>query len=116
NNKALTHHHMTDLSIPMVDTVFLKRKDVTDQPPMSYPFVLKECAGRSGKQVFLIESQQDWNFYKSHLSMEDIIIKNCAVQLGKDVRVFIVRQDIIGDVHRAGEDDFCATVTLVVSD
>src|SRR5699024_11950213 len=94
----LTHHHMTGLSIPMVDTVFLKREDVTDQPPMPYPFVLKESAGRSGKQVYLIESQQDWNYYKSHLSMEDIIIQNCAVQLGKDLRVFIVGQEIIGAV------------------
>src|SRR5699024_1428165 len=100
NNKALTHHHMTGLSIPMVDTVFLKREDVTDQPPMPYPFVLKESAGRSGKQVYLIESQQDWNYYKSHLSMEDIIIQNYAVQLGKDFGVFFVEQEIICVVIR----------------
>src|SRR5699024_5219707 len=112
NNKALTHHHMTDLSIPMVDTVFLKREDVTDQPPMSYPFVLKESAGRSGKQVYLIESQQDWNYYKSNLSMESIIIQNCAVQIGKDLRVFIVGQEIIGAVLRESKEDFRANFTL----
>src|SRR5690625_538809 len=112
NNKALTHHHMTDLSIPMVDTVFLKREDLTDQPPMPYPFVLIESAGRSGKQVYLIESPTDWLYYKMQLSMEDIIIQNCAVQLGKDLRVFIVGQEIIGAVLRESTRDFRANFTL----
>src|SRR5690625_54250 len=112
NNKALTHHHMTDLSIPMVDTVFTKKEDTSDQPPLSYPFVLKESAGRSGKQVYLIESQQDWLYYKSNLSTEDIVIQNCAVQLGKDVRVFIVGQEIIGAVLRESKEDFRANFTL----
>lgn len=103
---------MTDLSIPMVDTIFMKRENISDQPPMSYPFVLKESAGRSGKQVYLIESQHDWFYYKSHLSMEDIIIQNCAVQLGKDVRVFIVGQEIIGAVLRERKEDFRANFTL----
>lgn len=112
NNKALTHHYMTDLSIPMVNTIFTKKANLCDQPPMAYPFVLKESTGRSGKQVYLIKTPEDWIYRTNHLSTEDIIIQECAVQLGKDIRVFIVGKEIIGAVLRESKEDFRANFTL----
>src|SRR5690625_6464491 len=39
-NKALTHHYMTDLSIPMVDTIFIKSYNKYYHPLMCYPFII----------------------------------------------------------------------------
>lgn len=112
NNKALTHHYITDLCIPMVDTFFIRRENVQRAiSPMSYPFVVKEVTGRGGKQVYFINSKQDWLDCVSVIST-DIIIQACNVQRGKDIRVFVVGLQIIGAVVRESKSDFRANFTL----
>lgn len=112
NNKAHTHHHIADLAVPMVDTIFMKTENVSEQPPMTYPFVIKETTGRGGAQVYLIETPHDWTQCISNLSTHDIIIQACNVQLGKDIRVFVVGREIIGAVLRESTEDFRANFKL----
>lgn len=112
NDKALTHHHITDLAIPMVNTIFIKKEDMSDQPPMTFPFVIKETTGRGGAQVYLIETPYDWKQCISNLSTNNIIIQSCNVQLGKDIRVFVVGEEIIGAVLRESSEDFRANFKL----
>src|SRR5690625_3492214 len=65
NHKSKTYQAIHQLEIPMVDTIFAQRLQLTSHPPMHFPFVIKESTGRGGQQVFLISNQKDWQDRKS---------------------------------------------------
>lgn len=112
NDKALTHYHINELAVPMTNTVFVKRQEAADQPPLPYPFVMKDTAGRGGKQVYLIKNEQAWLKCLKTIAASDMILQTCNVQHGKDVRVFIVGGEIIGAVLRESLNDFRANFKL----
>ncbi|MFD1039531.1 RimK family alpha-L-glutamate ligase [Virgibacillus byunsanensis] len=112
NNKALTHHKVSSLQVPMVDTIFTHKSDVFESPPLPFPFVLKETSGRGGKQVHYIKDTKDWQRSLALITTSDIIIQSCNVKLGKDVRVFVVGNEIIGAVLRESTNDFRANFKL----
>lgn len=112
NHKSLTHLEMSKLGIPMVDTIFIQKERITSSPPMGFPFVVKESTGRSGKQVYFIQTNQDWEQCLHKLTTNDLVIQSAHVQLGKDVRVFIVGKEIVGAVLRESKHDFRANFKL----
>ncbi|WP_240510255.1 ATP-grasp domain-containing protein [Virgibacillus profundi] len=111
NDKALTHHYINDLGIPMVDTFFYKKDNIPKSPPLAFPFVVKETSGRGGKQVYFIEDQQEWNKLTVKLP-NDFIIQSSHVKLGKDLRVFIIGKEIVGAILRESNHDFRANFKL----
>lgn len=112
NDKARTHHYIKDLGVPMVDTLFTKKEYVQSSfPPMPYPLVVKEVAGRGGKQVHLVNDKQEWSQCISAIST-DIIIQTCNVQRGKDIRIFVIGKEIIAAVLRESSSDFRSNFTL----
>nr|WP_026681294.1 ATP-grasp domain-containing protein [Priestia megaterium] len=112
NDKALTHHRMHNLRIPMVDTLYSKKQYLTDTPPLAYPFIIKETAGRGGKQVFLIENDQQYTSISQVLANTELIVQPSTVEHGKDIRVFIVGKEIIAAVKRENDKDFRANFKL----
>lgn len=112
NDKALTHHHMNNLGIPMVNTIFIKKQHTTNQPPVPYPFVVKETDGRGGKQVYLIKNNQEWQECRNQTVANELILQSCDVQPGKDIRVFIIGNEIVGAVLRKNVKDFRANYKL----
>ncbi|MBP2077438.1 ATP-grasp domain-containing protein [Oceanobacillus polygoni] len=111
NDKALTHHYIHQLGLPMVDTIYSKKELMQDIPPLDYPFIVKEVSGRGGRQVFYITNEQDWLTCRKTIQ-GNIIMQSTAVQLGKDLRVFVVGKEIIGSVLRKSSTDFRANFTL----
>lgn len=112
NHKANTYIEMNSLGIPVIDTIFTKRNYLGPIPPMSYPFVIKESTGRGGKQVFLIQNKHEWlNTYQTFTS-EDLVVQSVQVQTGKDLRVFVIGQDIVGAVLRKSKSGFRANYSL----
>ncbi|GAB3050170.1 ATP-grasp domain-containing protein [Virgibacillus ainsalahensis] len=112
NDKALTHHTMNDLGIPMMDTFFLQKNNLSETAPLSFPFVVKESGGRGGEQVHFIQNQNDWVRCTTCLATSNIIAQSSNVQLGKDLRVFVVGEEIIGAVLRENKNDFRANYML----
>lgn len=112
NHKMLTHFEMNKLNIPMVDTLFMKSKNLTEEPPMPYPFVMKAAVSHGGGHVFLINNKNEWLKQIKKIPTGDVLIQSCHVQLGKDVRVFVVGQQIIGAVLRQSVTDFRANYKL----
>lgn len=112
NHKSLTHQAMNTLGIPMVDTLFSKKSMLNHIPPFDYPFVIKEATGRSGKQVFLIKDHEQWLKVRQSIKTTDVVIQKANVQFGKDVRVFVIGQEIIGAVLRENNNDFRANFKL----
>lgn len=112
NNKELTYHHVYNLGIPMVDTIFTSKPQLHITKPLDYPFVVKEATGRGGKQVFLIENEKDWKTCLPTFSSNTIIIQSSEVELGKDLRVFVIGKEIVGAVLRENPRDFRANFKL----
>ncbi|WP_077327238.1 ATP-grasp domain-containing protein [Virgibacillus siamensis] len=113
NNKARTHFHLNELSIPMVDTIFLGNEIKRIDPPIPYPVVLKEAAGRGGQQVYMIHNRQEWESRLMTAASGDLVIQSIdSIQLGKDVRVFIVGKEIVGAVLRNSTTDFRSNYKL----
>lgn len=112
NHKARTYFEVEKLGIPMVNTAFFNRNNLTSHVPMPFPFVIKEAAGRGGKQVYFIENEHDWDVFISNASPTDYVVQSTDVQLGKDLRVFIVGKEIIGAVLRESSSDFRANFKL----
>ncbi|MUK86967.1 ATP-grasp domain-containing protein [Ornithinibacillus sp. L9] len=112
NHKALTHFEVSKLQIPMVDTLFMKKINLRTTPPMSFPFVVKEATGRGGKQVFFINNQIQWEDCMNQIQSNDVIIQTTNVQIGKDIRIFVVGKEIVGAVLRESNSDFRANYKL----
>ncbi len=112
NHKSLTYLEMNKLHIPIVDTILIRKDNMSEHPPMSFPFVVKEATGRSGKQVYFIRTKQDWEQCYQKLSTTDLVIQSAQVQPGKDVRVFVVGKEIIAAVLRENKHDFRANFKL----
>ncbi|MFA1822536.1 RimK family alpha-L-glutamate ligase [Virgibacillus oceani] len=112
NDKALTHQHVSTLSIPMVDMVFSNKDRIMQQQPFGYPFIVKKNAGRGGKGVYYIEHKKDLLACIDNLDHADFIVQKSNVQLGKDVRAFIVGKEIVGAVLRENNHDFRANFKL----
>lgn len=112
NNKARTHFEVQKLGIPMVDTLFVKRDNLQSEPPMAYPFVVKDVNGRGGQHVYRIENSSQWEAWKIVGKGNELIFQTCHVQAGIDIRVFVVGTEIIGAVLRESKTDFRANYKL----
>lgn len=111
NHKGLTHQVVNKLGVPMVDTFYYTKTGLTTDPPLPYPFVIKNVHGRGGNEVFLVQDKKDWMNSEVKLSQE-VVIQSADVQLGKDLRVYIVGNEIIAAVLRESNIDFRANYTL----
>ncbi|WP_042146175.1 RimK family alpha-L-glutamate ligase [Paucisalibacillus sp. EB02] len=112
NHKARTYYEVAKLGIPMVDTIFIKRNNITNQGQIPYPFVIKEATGRGGKQVYFIENEHQWKAFIPQATAADYVIQSAAVKLGKDLRVFVIGKEIVAAVLRESNTDFRANFKL----
>ncbi|MDX8046869.1 ATP-grasp domain-containing protein [Gracilibacillus sp. S3-1-1] len=106
NDKARTHQLLAKYSIPMIDTQFVSKEELLASSFAS-PVVVKAVSGRGGNQVYLIESVADL----LPLVHERYIVQKKATP-GKDLRVFVMGDQIIGSVLRESTTDFRANYTL----
>lgn len=112
NDKALTHHYVQNLEVPMMDTIYLQKESIPNDPPFPFPFVLKEATSHGGKHIYRIQNDPEWAIYKTTLQSKHMLIQTCDVDLGKDIRVFVIGKNIIGAVLRQNNDDFRANYKL----
>ncbi|UOQ84525.1 ATP-grasp domain-containing protein [Gracilibacillus salinarum] len=102
NDKARTHQLFARHGIPMMDTHF-----IAGPHDVSYPLIVKDVTGRGGEQVRKIENKQDM----PDLTDGNYILQQMAVP-GKDVRVFVMGNTVIGSVLRTSSSDFRANYSL----
>ncbi|MFC3040024.1 RimK family alpha-L-glutamate ligase [Virgibacillus xinjiangensis] len=112
NDKALTYQYIQQMGIPVIDSLFYQKKDLPIAPPLPLPVVVKETGGRGGENVHLIHNQKDWEMAMQKLSQTSIIVQSADVQLGKDLRVFVVGQEVVAAVLRKNNHDFRANYKL----
>lgn len=112
NHKSLTYHYINQLNVLMVDTVYTQIENFPVQSPIDFPLIIKEATGRGGQQVHLVKDEIDWKSIRSKLVNNDIVIQKANVELGKDVRVFVIGHEIISAVLRQSDTDFRSNYRL----
>lgn len=112
NHKMNTYYAMKKLNVPIMDTLMVKREQLSSQIPYEIPFVIKEATGRGGKQVHFIQSKEDWEEARLKFTTEDLLVQSTQVQHGKDLRVFVLGKNILQAVLRESKTSFQANYSL----
>ncbi|EIT85349.1 hypothetical protein A374_11415 [Fictibacillus macauensis ZFHKF-1] len=113
NDKARTYQFLAGLHIPMMDSIFLVPSRFSlASLPFSFPLVAKLASGRGGTDVHLVHHPNELEaIFREHFH-ERWVLQKCLLPYGKDVRVFIVNNEIIGAVLRSSSTQFHANVSL----
>lgn len=112
NHKAHGYLAIQQLDIPVPESYFFPGKLIPSSLPLNFPFVAKTANGKGGNQVTMICNQQEWKEYRKS-GMEDYLLQSPKnIQLGKDLRVFVIGKKIIAAVLRSNANDFRANYSL----
>jgi RimK family alpha-L-glutamate ligase len=113
NHKAYTYLEMNQLGIPIQPTYFVAKDAMPDILPLPFPFVVKTATGHGGKHVFYIHDRLTLQRALQQIDTNDLIIQSTEkIQLGKDVRVFVIGREVIAAVLRENNLDFRANFKL----
>ncbi|HZW67872.1 MAG TPA: hypothetical protein VFF20_04635 [Pseudogracilibacillus sp.] len=112
NHKSRTYIEMNKLGVPILSTFFTSKKELPAEPPLPYPFIIKEATGRGGSGVHYINSEIEWHDSLSKIKSSDLVIQDAHVKLGMDLRVFVIGKEIIAAVLRKNDHDFRANYSL----
>lgn len=75
------------------------------------PFILKYRFGAQGKSVYLIESEEQYLDTIKKFYFDDLILQQyISTSFGKDIRVFVVGDQVFGAVRDNSNNDFRANL------
>ncbi|MGL4344370.1 MAG: ATP-grasp domain-containing protein [Cellulosilyticaceae bacterium] len=113
NHKGKTHQFVSRLGIRSVDTVFFDKSYMKiEECHLGYPVVIKSPTGHGGKQVYLAQSVEEAHQILRQMDEDEIVIQAVCSQVGKDVRVFVLGEEIIGAICRTSDTDFRSNYSL----
>ncbi|MBQ7876299.1 MAG: ATP-grasp domain-containing protein [Clostridia bacterium] len=107
NDKWNTYCYLKDKNIRLPET-FLVTEDFT---PPYYPMVLKPAGGKGGKDVEIVNDEDEFLAYKDRVQGR-IIAQRVVSDKGKDLRVYVVGNCIIKGMLRVSENDFRSNFCL----
>lgn len=77
-----------------------------------YPYIIKTCAGHGGSQVFMVENRMQEKQVLQSIEHEKYIKQKVCSDLGKDVRVYILGNEIVEAVLRTSKESFKSNYSL----
>lgn len=123
DDKGLTHQILAQSGIPMPVTIPIPMTfsgigyhsfsflDQIEQA-LSYPFVLKECFGSFGAQVYLINNRQEAEKWLIQLAGKPLLAQEfISASTGRDVRIQVVGGQVVTAMLRYNDNDFRANIT-----
>lgn len=111
NDKRLTHAVLASLGVPMLLSKAIHRSSLFHQHnQLNGPLILKDPLGRGGTGVKYIESLSSKKLISSMFS-EELLYQPVGGKKGKDLRVYIVGNEIAGAVLRESATDFRANIS-----
>lgn len=78
----------------------------------NFPYIIKSVDGHGGNEVFLIENEKDRVDAIEKIKNKKMIAQECASDLGKDVRVYIIGNQIVAAMLRKSEKSFKSNYSL----
>lgn len=108
NNKWKTYLYCKENHLDTMKTYL--SDDLPEE--IAYPMVLKSLDGHGGKEVFMIQNNSDLQFQKERFKDRKFILQDCADELGKDLRIYVLGEEIIAGILRTSEKDFRSNFSL----
>ncbi len=121
DDKAKTFQHLGGKGIPMPKTVIapLMFYNVQEEEAylneveqlLDYPMVVKECFGSFGEQVYLVNNRDELIRKRQELlTTPHLYQQYIASSRGRDVRIYVVGEEIVATMLRKSETDFRANI------
>ena len=118
-DKLYTHQILAQSNLDIPNTMLLKHPIDIDfvEKNIGFPVIVKKISGSYGRGVFLCENKKQLNQLVTMAELTkksyDIIIQEFVKDTwGKDLRVFVVNNKVVGCMMRqATDEDFRANIT-----
>lgn len=115
NNKGVTYKFLKE-KVPFMPTEYEQQILISginvNNNSISYPYVLKSCSGHGGSQVFMINSYDDEERAIKEIGKDKFVKQQCCTDLGKDVRVYIIGNEVVAAVLRTSRKSFKSNYSL----
>jgi len=122
DDKRKTHLALQKAHISMPKTIFApmsyKGIGFTEidflnavEQKLSYPMIVKEAYGSFGAQVYMAKNRKELEDILSDSSTELLFQEFVASSKGRDIRLQVVGDEVIGSMYRYSETDFRANVS-----
>jgi RimK family alpha-L-glutamate ligase len=123
DNKALMHLRLSNRNIRIPKTIVspfvYQDQNLTEEyykkcfDYLGSPIILKEAYGSFGMQVYKINSKNELKEKIDSLLNKQFIMQEAITSsFGRDIRVNIIGNEIIGAMERKSTEDFRANITL----
>ena len=113
DNKAHTYIALHN-KVPVPKTAFapLSYFEPVFVTPFSYPFVVKECYGSWGKQVYLVHNSDEYKNVVRSFNNRPYIIQEYIEAAGTDYRLYTIGGKVVACMQRKNDNDFRANCEL----
>lgn len=115
NDKAETYGYLKEV-VPFMPVLCDEKKIVSkklqENADFEYPYVIKSCSGHGGSQVFMVENQQQEKAALQSIAGQKYIVQKVCADLGKDIRVYILGNEIVAAVLRTSQESFKSNFSL----
>lgn len=113
NHKARTHQLVASQDIPAVDTVFFDKTYMhIENCGLHFPIVIKSPTGHGGKEVHLAQDLEQAKRILNSLPEVEVVVQELCDQVGIDVRVFVLGNQVLGAICRQSDSDFRSNYSL----
>lgn len=112
NDKAKTYAYLAKEGIPMLDSIFIRRRDAKEAvEKLPNQWVIKSVDGHGGKQVFL-KTEQNVAEILENTGQSDLVAQPFLQGPCEDVRVYVLGKEILACVRRRAKDGFKSNFSL----
>lgn len=81
------------------------------QKKFSNEFIIKNKYGSQGTEVFLIKNKEEYNKLINNIEVKDYIIqKYIKESYGKDVRAYVIGDEVVGAILRKNDNSFMSNI------
>lgn len=115
NDKSETYKYLKDV-VPFMPALCDGEKIVSEkhksEEVFEYPYIIKSCKGHGGSQVFMVKNPQQEKEALQSIGDEKYIVQRVCSDLGKDVRVYVLGNEIVQAVLRTSKESFKSNFSL----
>lgn len=107
-DKLKTHNMCSKLNIKQIKTYHFNNLNFDESVKLvGLPFILKYRFGKQGMNIYIINNIDEFNCILKEINPEDYLLQEyIKTTYGKDVRVFIVGDKVVGACKRENNSDF----------
>lgn len=107
-DKLKTHNMCSKLNIKQIKTYHFNNLSFDESVKLvGLPFILKYRFGKQGMNIYIINNIDEFNCILKEINPEDYLLQEyIKTTYGKDVRVFIVGDKVVGACKRENNSDF----------